>query len=110
MKNNISLLQKKHHESGCSIKEKERQLNTATANANLAYEGLKDGILLHRAAVKSVDKAIKNVEQATKCQEKCIDKQQRIKEVLLKVKAESENAKELTKLTEEIVKPSYPRR
>ncbi|KTC78459.1 hypothetical protein [Legionella cincinnatiensis] len=110
LKNNISMLQKKHHESGCSIKEKERQLNTATANANLAYEGLKDAILLHRAAVKSVDKAIKNVEQATKCQEKCIDKQQRIKEVLLKVKAESENAKELTKLTEEIVKPSYPRR
>lgn len=110
LKNNISMLQKKHHESGCSIKEKERQLNTATANANLAYEGLKDGVLLHRAAVKSVDKAIKNVGQATKCQEKCIDKQQRIKEVLLKVKAESENAKELTKLTEEIVKPSYPRR
>ncbi|KTD63780.1 hypothetical protein Lsan_1213 [Legionella santicrucis] len=110
LKNNISKLQKKHHEFGCSIKEKERQLKDATANLNLAYEGLKEAILLHRAAVKSVDKAIKNVEQATKYEEQCIDKQQRIKEVLLKVKAESEEAKELTKLTEELLEPSYPRR
>lgn len=49
------------------------------------------------------------MEQATKYEEQCIDKQQRIKEVLLKVKAESEEAKELTKLTEELLEPSYPR-
>jgi DNA repair exonuclease SbcCD ATPase subunit len=104
----ITQLEQEYKESRCSLTTMIDQFNKTTVKTNSACDDWKNAKVMHKIATKSVDKAIKSAEQAIE-QEKNIDQQQRIKEVISRGRAGPENAKNLIESAEEILEISLHR-